>query len=159
MKIFRDVLLVTLALLLDSTFSPKLSILGVRPDITLIVLIYLGVFRGQIEATLVGFSAGFIQDVHAASHFGVFAFTRSVVSFLVGYSCGRVVTENLLVQSFIMFAASFLNNLLYCLLTSSGNIGGSFSFFFRYGLPGALYTTALGVGLFWLIADLNKRRH
>lgn len=159
MKIFRDSLLVILALLVDSTFAPKLSILGVRPDFTLIVLVYLGVFRGQIEATFLGFSAGFIQDVNCASSFGIGAFTRSVISFAAGYSHGRVVTENFLVQGGIIFAAAFFNNLLYSLLSSSGDIKGSFLLFFRYGLPGALYTTALWVALLWIVFNLRKGRY
>jgi len=158
LKLLRDVLLVILALLVDSTFGPKLSVLGTRPDFTLIVLVYLGVFRGQTEATLLGFFAGFIQDVYWVSHFGVSALTRSVVSFAVGYCYGKVVTENFLAQASIMFAAAFLNNLLHALLSSGGDMSGSFLLFFRYGLPGALYTMALWVALLWIVFNLRKRR-
>lgn len=144
-------LLVILALVVQSTFAEKLSIFGIKPDLILIVLAYIGIFRGQIEGTLLGFAAGFLQDVYSPGHFGVNALAKSLIGFGVGYGHGRVVTENFAAQALIIFSATLVHDTIYFLFYSGGDLGYSLVLIFRYGLPTAIYTALLGIALIRLI--------
>ena len=59
MKIVRNVLIIALALLLQSTLFGRFTIWGVKPDLAMLVLIFLVSSSGQVESVLYGFFIGF----------------------------------------------------------------------------------------------------
>ena len=63
MKIFRNILIIVLALLLQSTFWGRFTIFGARPDLAMLVLILLVSRSGQVESVLYGFFIGFWEDL------------------------------------------------------------------------------------------------
>lgn len=150
MGLLLNLLLVILAVVLRSTVNPELSIFGVSPDLVLLVLIYIGIAKGQIQGTIFGFLAGFLIDVYSPESLGLNALVNSSVGFAVGFGHRGVVIESLSVQVLVLFSAVLMHDLLYFLIYSRDNLTNAFYLFLLYGPWTAMYTT--GVGLVLILA-------
>ncbi|MFH1006306.1 MAG: rod shape-determining protein MreD [Candidatus Latescibacterota bacterium] len=138
--------------IVQATYGEKLTLFGIRPDLVLLTLAYVALSGGQIEGTVLGFFAGFLQDVYAPEYFGLNAFAKSVVGFAVGYGRGSVVIEHVGTRGLILFGAAFGHDLLYFLLR------GDWVYVLRIGLPTAFYTALLGVGISILYFKATGRK-
>lgn len=76
-------LLVVIAVV-QSTVMSHLTIAGVKPDLTLLVVISWSSLRGAEEGVLWGFIAGLSLDVVSGAPFGVSTLAMLIVSFLSG---------------------------------------------------------------------------
>ena len=151
----------TLVLVVQLSYASNVSVFGFSPDLILLVLVYIGLSRGQMEAVLFGFFAGFIQDVYSAEPLGINALSKSLVGFAVGYGRGNVVIESSLVRAFIIFGTVVLHDIIYLLCYSvcclSRDVVRTFFAFFQQGVGTALYSTVLGVAI-WSFAALGLKR-
>jgi rod shape-determining protein MreD len=68
------------------------------PDLPLITAAFVALRRGPEAGCLVGFAAGFLQDLAAGGLVGVQAMTKALAGFAVGLVVGRLWTANPLVQ-------------------------------------------------------------
>jgi rod shape-determining protein MreD len=148
MKILLKMLLIVLALLLQGTWVHKISVLGLRPDIVLLVLVYIGISGGQVQGALFGFCSGILLDIYDPQALGVNALTNSLTGFAVGYSRVGVVAEDLRVQVLILFLASLLHDTVYYTLYSLSTPSAILPMVVRYGLGCAVYTACVGTVLF-----------
>ena len=96
MKIARNMLLIMLALFLQTSWIDAIGIWDIKPDIVVLVIVFVGITSGQIEATLLGFFSGFLLDIYAPEWMGLNALAYSLVGFAVGYSRVGVVAEDAL---------------------------------------------------------------
>jgi rod shape-determining protein MreD len=148
MKIVRDLLLIALALLIQTSWAHSVRILGIGPDIVIIVLVYLGISGGQIEGTLYGFASGFLLDVYSPDTMGINALANSVVGFSVGQFRTGVSAEDFRVQALILFLAVLLHDLIYFLFANVlSNPDAIFGLIVRFGIGTAFYTAVVGVGI------------
>ena len=146
MRIIRNILLTILVLMIQSSFGHQISVLNIKPDLVLLLLIYISLSGGQIEGALFGFLTGFLQDVYSPSYFGMNTLAKSIAGFAVGHGRG-VVTESFLIQTLIVFSAVFLHDMVYFACCSGRDLSSFFFLLFRYGLGTAFYTTLLGICL------------
>ena len=148
MKIARNILLIVLALFLQTSWIEALAIWDLKPDMVVLVIVLAGITSGQIEATLLGFFSGFLLDIYAPPEWmGLNALAYSLVGFAVGYSRVGVVAEDVQVQAAIFFLSSLLHNVIYFVIYAISdplNIG---FLLIRYGLGTAIYTALVGLGL------------
>ena len=145
MIVLRHVLLMILALLVQTSWAHTLEIFGVRPDFVLLLVVYVGIVSGQVEATLLGFVSGFLLDVYNPAFMGVNALANAVVGFAVGYSREGIVAEELRVQGLVVFVAGLIQNLIFFGFSFFSNLGAILPAFFRYGIGSALYSAAIGI--------------
>jgi len=158
MKIVRNLLLVIIALLLQTTLVEAISIHQIKPDVVIIVLVFISFYEGKITGTIFGFSAGWLQDIYAPEYLGLNALCKSLAGFFVGCTSGGVIEENIIAQGIILFFATFIHDVLYFLIYSWGDMHDYVWYIVRYGLPTALYTTAVGLILFALYVTRRKGR-
>ena len=158
MIIARNMLLVILALFLQASWIYPLAIYGVKPDVVLLVLVFVGITRGQIEATILGFLSGFLLDIYNPELMGANALANSVVGFAVGYSRVGVVAEDLQVQGAILFLASLLRDLIYFVIYAFPDLGQSAILLIRYGLGTAFYTALIGILISLAMTRFFNRR-
>ena len=78
MILLRHVLLMILALLVQTSWAHTLEIFGIRPDFVLLLVVYVGIVSGQVEATILGFVSGFLLDVYNPAFMGVNALANAV---------------------------------------------------------------------------------
>lgn len=143
MKIFRNILIIALALLLQSTFSVRFSIWGVRPDLAMLVLILLVSNSGQMESVLYGFFIGFLQDVYSPGFLGTNSFTMSLMGFFLDLSKERLTVENYSVKAILSFTACIVHDVIFLLLYTKFDSSIMINIFIKESLLGAVYTSLL----------------
>lgn len=158
MKTARNILLIVLALFLQTSWTHAISLWEIKPDLVVLVLVFVGITSGQIEATILGFFSGFMMDVYNPEWMGVNALANSLIGFAVGYSRVGIVAEDIQVQAAILFVASLVRDLIYFLAYAFPDLVQALYLVLRYGLGTAVYTALLGclisLGLMYLT---NKR--
>lgn len=81
---FKIAFIIVCAFLLQTYLVPVLEINIWRPDLILIVILFVGYKYGALSATLVGFVLGIFQDSLSASPVGISSFANCVIGFLAG---------------------------------------------------------------------------
>jgi rod shape-determining protein MreD len=156
MRGLRDAIVLGVVLLLQSTVLFRMEIAGVRPDLLVAFVVYLGWMRGPIAGTAGGFAIGLIQDLDAPGPLGLNALCKSLVGFLVAKAGFRVHRSNLGVRFAFFFLAMLLHDVIYFAVETSGNLGAFFLQMFRFGLPSAIYT-GLIVLVILMVAERGSR--
>ena len=72
-------------LILQSTIVPLISIVGVIPDLILILLVYFTLRLGQIHGAILGFVYGFLLDMITGNIFGSAMIAKTISGFVAGY--------------------------------------------------------------------------
>ena len=145
MRHIRNALLLILALLIQASWIHAIGIYGIRPDLVLLVLVYIGIQEGQVMGTLYGFGSGFLLDVYDPQAMGVNALSNTIVGFLVGTTRVQVVSEEWRVQALIFCSASLIRDLIYFTCRNGTDIASTLSAMVGIGLGTAVYTTAVGM--------------
>lgn len=143
---------------LQSTLLNHLAIVGVKPDLILLVVVFLGLFKGPTAGAIVGFSAGLIYDLTSSSLLGMNALSLTLVGFLVGLTRTRVYRENIVVQVALVFAATLVSNILFFLLSAVCGLAPRLGYGLgRIILPAVLYNICLTPPIFWGMRKLMRR--
>ena len=144
MSVARDILLLLLAFALQTTWIDFLEVSSLKPDLILLVLIYIALRKGPLVATCMGFGIGFMQDIYLPVDLGLNALAKSLVGFAVGYGRTRIVADNIQVQVALIFGATLCHDMVYYLGTSAIGLIDLPYFWLRYGLGRAVYTALVG---------------
>ena len=81
---YKIAFLIVSAFLLQIYFIPVIEINIWRPDLILIIIIFIGYKYGTITATITGFILGVFQDSLSVSPVGISSFANCIVGFLAG---------------------------------------------------------------------------
>jgi rod shape-determining protein MreD len=73
-------------LLLQSTLFPRLTLLGVRPELLYLVTIVVALLEGPEDGAIVGFAGGLFQDFLLDEPKGITALTLTLVGYAIGMS-------------------------------------------------------------------------
>ena len=85
--------LLGVAILIQSTILDWISIGGVKPDISLVILIFIAHKRGSMTGQVSGFCAGLIQDFLSLSPLGFHSLIKTILGYIYG-----LLTENIFVD-------------------------------------------------------------
>lgn len=151
MKLLHSVILLGLALLIQSTFLKLVAIGGYQPDVIIMALFYVALLKGSYGATIAGFSIGLVQDLFAPQTLGLNALCKSIISFGLGFCQRGVFVEGLIPRSLILFAAVLVHDLLYFLIALWPQVGKSLGTTAALGLPTAVYTAIVAYVVFYLV--------
>jgi rod shape-determining protein MreD len=157
MKGVRDGVVLAVVLILQATLLYRMEIAGIRPDLLVAFVVYLGWMRGPIAGTAGGFAVGLVQDLDAPGPLGLNALAKAVVGFLVAKAGFRVHRSNLGVRTAFFFVAMLVHDVIYFAFATSGDVGKFFAEMFRIALPSALYTTVIVLILLTLVEHASKR--
>jgi rod shape-determining protein MreD len=144
----RSTLAILVLLLLQTTFIPFLSMGGFLPDVLLIWVVYIGVTRGQLEATITGFAVGLLQDAVTIQFFGLSALTKTLAGFVAGYFFNENLTEQTLGSYrflLITLLSSFVHNVLYYGIFLQGIQDALFTTMIEFSVAVSLYTALVSV--------------
>jgi rod shape-determining protein MreD len=145
-----------LLFVLQLSLGGILTIEGARPDLLLPFVVFQGLRWGPIAGTISGAVCGFAMDLLGTGSVGVQMFAGAVVGFGVGklwregpfrlhWPWGAMLLGGALFQQVIVFYFRSREATL-----PFGEL------YLRYGIPSALYTTALGI--IWFLSPLYKSR-
>lgn len=151
--------LIILGVIIQTTVAPYLTVLGAKPDSTLVVVVCVALIRGPVWGAVVGFSTGLLLDVSLVQTMGISSFLYT----LAGYGSGRY-AEGVDIESWIppmitvfisTLVVQFVNAVIMFLL----GIEASASFvLIRIVLPTAVLGALLAAPVFimtrwWLGGD------
>jgi len=83
-NVYLTIIVMTITALLDSTVVPRLSIAGLHPDLTLVVVIAWSLLRGADEGVVWAFIGGLELDFLSGGVFGAHTIALLLTSFLSG---------------------------------------------------------------------------
>ena len=140
----RHALLLCLAFVLQTTWIPHIQIVGIVPDLVLLLVVFIALTSGHLQATIFGFAIGLCQDTFAPTELGLNALINAVAGFGVGVTRGRFVADAIQVRLTILTVAVLVHDLGYYVLHSNFPILDVPYLMFRFGLGHAVYTAAFG---------------
>jgi len=112
----REVILfiaVTVAFVLQLSVMPQFKLLGIQPDLILVVAIVVAVQDGPVEGAVVGFLGGMLLDIASPQVMGVSAFTKALAAFLAGVLKDFFMTYSALLPVLLIFLLSFFELMLH----------------------------------------------
>lgn len=123
-------------------FNENISIVGVRPDILLIVLIYLTFNEKPIIVISLAFTFGFLQDVFlpgSIQYWGLSPLFKTLLIFMLIKLQPFIFKLRGLVFYLSVFGGVLIYNIFYNLIYYSG-YAKPMAILFRYTLPESIYT-------------------
>jgi len=103
---------VALAFVLQLSVLPQFKLLGVQPDLILVVAIVVAVQDGPVAGAVVGFAGGMLQDIASPQVMGVSALTKTLAAFLAGVLKDVFMTYSILLPVLLVFFFTFFELLL-----------------------------------------------
>jgi len=151
--------LIILGVIIQTTVAPYLTVLGAKPDSTLVLVICIALIRGPVWGAVVGFCTGLLLDVALMQTMGISSFLYT----LAGYTGGRY-AEGVDIESWIppmvtVFIASIVVQFVHAVIMFLLGIEASVSFvLIRVVLPTAVLGALLAAPMFiltrwWLGGD------
>jgi rod shape-determining protein MreD len=135
-----------------------LSNYNIAPDLVILMVIYVGIARGHIEGSIIGFLSGLMIDMLSGSFLGLSALSYTLAGFIAGYFCIRE-REEFLKKYFligIVFLCALIGNSIYFLIFYQGSPITVFNIFLIYVLSTTTYTTIVGSLFILFIKDSKK---
>ncbi len=86
MRIIKNTAILSLIIFISSTWGGIIEIFGVKPDVVLVILVWMALNQGPFPAQISGFASGVIEDVLSISPLGFHITSRTLISFLVGFA-------------------------------------------------------------------------
>jgi len=156
MKILLKGAIIVVALLIQLTLINSITILGLKPDLIMIVVVVFSLLKGEKEGTISGFASGLLQDIFSAGLLGINALVKTVIGFTCGILREKIFHEHILFFiPVITFIASFIQSILiFFLLRTFGIEYGLAWSLKQVALPEALYSSLLSPFIFLVINKL-----
>ncbi|EHQ91888.1 rod shape-determining protein MreD [Desulfosporosinus youngiae] len=120
-----------LSLILPGTLFHFWSWSGIKPDLLMLLTIYIAMHHRLPSGLLWGLGAGLLEDLYLGRYIGMYTLTLAVVAALSYWLAERWYRENFLITTFIVLIA-----------TSAGQILVAF--------------LSLGAGLHWSLTDISR---
>jgi len=149
-KIFYIIfLIIVVGLLQSSNLLASLSIGSVKPDIVLILIIYLSLNYNLLLSETVGFISGIIEDILSKSLLGINGLILTLISFSLNRFKTKIYTEKIFSAIVVVFITSIIKGILYFLLILLfvGDIN-TYNFFIKIMIPESLYNSVLVIIIF-----------
>jgi len=113
------------------------------PNLIIILIVYLALFHDKSSMSF-SFFMGFYTDIYSSS-LGYNALIYTVIAYLLGLSSNYIYKANPLSQGAALFIASSLHNFVI-----------HFPSFSKSNILESLYTTILGIVIFFLLRRIEK---
>jgi rod shape-determining protein MreD len=114
----RLALLLLLMALLETTVMPFARVRGVGPDLILLAIMAVALYRGPDAGAIVGLCGGALADIMHGQGLGLFTLAGGATGYLAGLLEPRLFKDLLLVPAFAGFAGTILFQGGFLLLTS-----------------------------------------
>ena len=99
-------IVVVIAFILQLSVIPQFKLLGVQPDLILVVAIVVAVQDGPVEGAIIGFLGGMLQDIASPQVMGVSALTKTLAAYCAGMMKDFFMTYSILLPVVLVFLAT-----------------------------------------------------
>ena len=105
--------IVVLAFVLQLSVLPQFKMLGVQPDLILVIAVVVAVQDGPVAGAVVGFCGGMLQDIASPQVMGVSALTKTLAAFGAGMMKDFFMTYSILLPVVLVFLATIFEMALH----------------------------------------------
>ncbi len=156
--------LIVLTVGLDSTLIPSFAIWDIQLNLTLCVVVALGIVFGPMTGTVTGLLAGYIMDLLFGPARGFYMLIYMLVGYLATTIFSKGLQDSLVLYSLFIGCTYVVKELATMLLTllMGVSVGSVPTLLVRYILPSAVLTGFAGYVVYRLIramAQLNVMRN
>ncbi len=153
-----SIILIFLTVLLQTTLLDFFVIKGIKPEFTIILIVYYALFQGTKSSIVVGGILGLLQDILSGGLLGLNLITKSLTGYIFGLISNKMVVLNPFNQSFIAFTATLVDGILAFFIIKVAPISApGAKIFFNMLLPQAGYNSLICIMLIPLLSKLSKR--
>lgn len=150
MRLFVFLIMIVLAIMVQTTALQVVRIWGIIPDLVMILVIFNGFLRGTREGAFLGLTAGLLLDFAAGGYLGLNALTMLLAGYLAGIAESRLYKDNLVIVMGLVGLITVVSQLVYyLLLLYVGVFVQPGVVIFRTVLPTALYNILMVPLLYW----------
>ena len=165
-RIIFPLFLGILFLTLQATLLRSLPVQRMRPDIVLILTLYLGLSYPLIPGGILVFFMGYLMDLFSGNVLGLYTFSRPLIFYMAQLFKGRFYLEGYLSQFLFVFLSALAEGLLILILLNGLNpnpLGNLYPMMFTVLLPQSFFTGFITPLVFfllnqdWLLLSHQKR--
>ena len=152
MKVLGYAALILLLVPLQVVFVDRISLFDIRPDLALVAVCLIGLYRGEMDALLAGIAIGFAQDLLSGGGQWGNLCLKPILGLIAGLASRNLVNLTWLFAFGLILCLSVLSGTVMYLLKAYTGPGASF-FLSASGiiLPQACYDALVGLALFKLL--------
>ena len=159
MKVAAYVTLVLLVIPIQIVLLDRISIAGIRPDLALVTVCLIGLYRSEVETVLAGLAMGFAQDLFSGGALWGNLCLKPVLGLMAGLASRNLVNLTWAFVLALMLGLSVLSGSVMYLLKSLTGSGANFFLAVRgIILPQACYDAILSLATLKLIRLWKPRR-
>lgn len=114
---FILILVVLLNFFLQSSFLPYISVFGVVPNTSLIIIICIALFKGRFYGAIFGLFIGLLQDIMFSPIIGINAFIYFFLGYFLGTIENRLIRDNIFVPIIFSILGIIYYNFAYYVFT------------------------------------------
>jgi len=154
---FQIYLIIVAALFLQGSVFNYMEIMGARPDLLLMVVVFFGLFLGPAAGLETGFAAGLLKDIFALDFLWINACILSLSGFAAGIINTQFFKESKRADFIFVFGFTIFSMLLHYLIVSviSTSLALDFrDFFLGSVIPTAIYTGLVSIPIYVKLLDI-----
>jgi len=161
-SLLKVVGIVLLAVVLQTTIAPYLTVLGAKPDVTLVVVVCVAMMRGPVWGATIGFSTGLLIDIALMQTMGISSFLYTLAGYFSGRFGERADPASWLPPLLIVFASTLVVQLFYAIIMFLLGVEASIWFILiRIVLPTAFLNGLLAAPTYavcrWWLGNDNRQ--
>jgi rod shape-determining protein MreD len=146
LKVFA---LIVVAVVVQTSVAPYLTVLGAKPDVALVMVICLAMMRGPVWGASVGFAAGLLIDIALFQTLGISSFLFTLAGYFSGRYAEGVDPTSWFPPIFIVFVSTLVVQTLHAMMMFLLGIEASAGFvILRIVLPTAILNALLAAPIF-----------
>ena len=132
-----------LSLILPGTLFHFLSWSGIKPDLLMLLTIYMAIHHRLPSGIIWGLSVGLLEDLYLGRYIGMYTLTLAVVAFLSYWLAERWYRENFLLATFLVFIVTVVGQVMVAFLSLGAGLHWSLEDIGRLVMGVALYNAVL----------------
>ncbi|WP_206810996.1 rod shape-determining protein MreD [Paradesulfitobacterium ferrireducens] len=116
---------------------------GIKPDLMMLLVIYLALHHRLLTGVIWGLGAGLVQDLYLGRYIGMYTLTLAVVALFSSWLSQRWYRDNFPLMTLLVFLASALGQLLIGFLSLAAGLAWSGQDIIRLVLGIGIYNAVL----------------
>lgn len=143
-----------LVLLVEGTVFARLAIAGIRPDLSLAVVVMAG-FGGSVRGgVVIGFLIGLLRDCADPERMGLETLLLSLVGFAAGCTSAMINRAHPIMQGAVIALLLLAHDFVRCLAVTSFALGEALLLWLRYSPGSAVYTAVVAAAAMMILPRL-----
>ena len=155
-EISISILFLSISIILQSTIINMISINGIKPDFSLIVLVFISYRKGCMVGQVSGFISGLLEDFISLTPIGFSSLIKAIIGFLYGLIQGSFIIDRIFIPMLFILIATILKGIFSSLIATIFSLDYIVINIFHYNtLIRIVYNAVLAPLIFFLLNILR----